>query len=244
MSLGSGPTATSSAVTTSATRRAIGPFVDRSCQSDPCQPPEGTRPSEGFMPLNPQHDDGMRIEPPPSEPVASGTMPDAMAAAAPPDDPPGLWARFHGLHVGAEGDVVGVGLPSELGRVGLSHHDATRRSQARHQGRVGPSAAGPPAKTAEPVRRDEARRVVEVLHADGDAGQRAGVVAAGHGVVDARRRFERVVGVDGDEGVHLGVERLDALERVGDELAGAPRARAHSGGQVGECSRRKSMPHA
>ena len=42
------------------------------------------------MPLRPQHDDGMRIEPPPSDPVASGTMPEAMAAALPPEEPPGL----------------------------------------------------------------------------------------------------------------------------------------------------------
>src|SRR5579863_9852716 len=103
MSLGSGPTATSSAVTTSATRRAMGPFVDRSCQSDPCGPPEGTRPSDGLTPLNPQHDDGIRMEPPPSDPVASGTMPAAMAAAAPPDEPPGLCARFHGLEVAPNG---------------------------------------------------------------------------------------------------------------------------------------------
>src|ERR1039457_148472 len=98
MSVGSGPTATSSAVTTSATRRAMGPFVERAGQSDPWSPPWGTRPSDGLIPLRPQHDDGIRIEPPPSDPVASGTMPDAMAEAAPPDEPPGLYARFHGLH--------------------------------------------------------------------------------------------------------------------------------------------------
>ena len=26
-------------------------------------------------------------------------MPAAMAAPLPPDDPPGVWSRFHGLHV-------------------------------------------------------------------------------------------------------------------------------------------------
>src|ERR1700681_1592070 len=103
MSVGSGPTATSRAATTSAIRRAMGPLVDRSGQSDPCTPPEGTRPSEGLTPLSPQHDAGIRIEPPPSDPVARGTMPEAMAAAEPPDEPPGVWARFHGLEVAPKG---------------------------------------------------------------------------------------------------------------------------------------------
>ena len=41
------------------------------------------------MPARPQQALGMRMDPPPSDPVASGTMPAASAAAAPPDDPPG-----------------------------------------------------------------------------------------------------------------------------------------------------------
>ncbi len=42
---------------------------------------------------------GIRIDPPPSEPVAHGTMPDATAAAEPPDDPPGVRVGSHGLRV-------------------------------------------------------------------------------------------------------------------------------------------------
>ena len=51
----------------------------------------------------------MRIEPPPSLPCASGTIPAATAAAEPPLDPPGVCARFHGLRVGPvkRGSVVG-----------------------------------------------------------------------------------------------------------------------------------------
>ncbi len=143
-----------------------------------------------------------------------------------------------------EGGVVGVALPTELGRVRLAHHHAPGGPQPRHQGRVlrGGSTTG---EDGRPVRRDEARRIVEVLHADGDAGQGPGVLAAGDGVVDARRRLERVVGVDGDKGVHVGIERLDALQRVGDELVRATSARAHVGGQGGEESRVGSpWPHA
>ena len=41
----------------------------------------------------------MRIEPPPSVPTASGPIPEATAAAAPPEDPPGVFAGFQGLRV-------------------------------------------------------------------------------------------------------------------------------------------------
>ena len=85
---------------TSAMVRAIGPLVDRSSQPGACVPPPGTRPREGFIPESPQQAEGIRMEPPPSEPVARGTIPEASAAAAPPDEPPALWSRFQGLRVG------------------------------------------------------------------------------------------------------------------------------------------------
>src|SRR3954453_21564879 len=39
------------------------------------------------------------MEPPPSLPSASAAMPVHTAAAEPPDDPPGVRSRFHGLRV-------------------------------------------------------------------------------------------------------------------------------------------------
>ena len=71
--------------------------------------PSVMRPCEGFSPTSPQHDAGMRIEPPPSDACAIGTSPAATATAAPPLDPPGEWSVFHGLRVGphASGSVVG-----------------------------------------------------------------------------------------------------------------------------------------
>ena len=42
---------------------------------------------------------GMRIEPPPSLACAAGTMPAETAAAAPPEEPPALRSRSHGLWV-------------------------------------------------------------------------------------------------------------------------------------------------
>src|SRR3989441_2113754 len=57
----------------------------------------GTRPKVGFRPTRPQKLAGMRIEPAPSEPSASGANPAATAAAPPPVDPPGVRVRSHGL---------------------------------------------------------------------------------------------------------------------------------------------------
>src|SRR5580692_11033112 len=58
-----------------------------------------TRPRDGLKPNNPQHDAGMRIEPPPSLACAAGTIPAATADADPPDEPPQVNPRFHGLSV-------------------------------------------------------------------------------------------------------------------------------------------------
>src|SRR5690349_14036625 len=59
----------------------------------------GTRPRPGITPTRPQHTTGIRIEPPPSEPVATGTSPAATAAAEPPEEPPGVRLVSHGLRV-------------------------------------------------------------------------------------------------------------------------------------------------
>src|SRR5210317_2125734 len=50
--------------------------------------PRGVRARLGFMPNRPQHEAGIRIEPPPSVALAKGKIPAATAAAEPPDDPP------------------------------------------------------------------------------------------------------------------------------------------------------------
>src|SRR6516162_7640534 len=54
----------------------------------PIMGPSGLRARVGLRPTRPQHDAGMRIEPPPSLACASGTMPAATAAADPPEEPP------------------------------------------------------------------------------------------------------------------------------------------------------------
>ena len=52
------------------------------------------------MPDRPQQALGIRMEPPPSDPVASGTIPAASAAELPPDDPPGPLDVSNGFNDG------------------------------------------------------------------------------------------------------------------------------------------------
>jgi len=58
------------------------------------------------MPDKPQQALGIRMDPPPSEPVASGTIPAASAAAAPPDDPPGPLDGSNGFIEGPKRELV------------------------------------------------------------------------------------------------------------------------------------------
>ena len=65
---------TSSSSAASATVRAIGPVCASDAQDGGEKPGErGTKPKVGLMPTTPQNDDGTRIEPTPSVPIASGT---------------------------------------------------------------------------------------------------------------------------------------------------------------------------
>src|SRR5262245_23444906 len=61
--------------------------------------PRGMRPAVPFMPNRPQNPAGMRIDPPPSPPVAIGTSPPATAPALPADEPPVVRVGFQGLPV-------------------------------------------------------------------------------------------------------------------------------------------------
>src|SRR3954447_10869918 len=59
--------------------------------------PRGMRPAVPFMPTRPQKPAGIRMEPPPSPPVAMVTRPPATADEEPPDEPPAVRPCCHGL---------------------------------------------------------------------------------------------------------------------------------------------------
>src|SRR6266536_4204023 len=63
------------------------------------KPVSGTIPALGFSPYTPQKVAGIRIEPTRSEPYSRKVIPAATAAAAPPEEPPGVQAVSHGLLV-------------------------------------------------------------------------------------------------------------------------------------------------
>ena len=68
-------------------------------------PVRGTLPYEGFNPTMPHHAAGCRMDPAVSDPIAAIQLSDAIAAALPPDDPPGRCAGFLGFFVGPKSDV-------------------------------------------------------------------------------------------------------------------------------------------
>ena len=57
-----------------------------------------------MSPTTPQNDAGWRIDPPVSDPRASGTCADATAAADPPLDPPGVRDSAQGLRTGPKAE--------------------------------------------------------------------------------------------------------------------------------------------
>ena len=101
--------------------------------------PTETRPRAALSPTRPQHEAGMRIEPPPSLPWAIGTMPAATAAAEPPLEPPGVRSSPHGLRVGPNRRVSVVGRIAISGSAVLPTitNPARRSRRTRKESRVG-----------------------------------------------------------------------------------------------------------
>src|SRR6478672_1448668 len=74
--------------------------MQSSDEANAIRPYRDTRPYVGFSPTMPQSEAGWRMEPPVSDPRASGVMPAATATADPPLDPPGIRSGAHGFLVG------------------------------------------------------------------------------------------------------------------------------------------------
>src|SRR5580658_4345815 len=110
-----GPAIASRNSATSRTDLAIGPLVANPAHASPDTGENDTRPREGFRPTAPQQLEGIRIEPPPSLPSASGLSPATVAHAAPPLDPPAVCSRFHGLRAGGHSPPSVVGRPPNSG---------------------------------------------------------------------------------------------------------------------------------
>ena len=94
-----GPATASSTAAVSRTERVSTCSCVVMAQYSPKSGPSVDRARLGLSPTSPHIDAGIRIEPPMSLACATGTMPDATAAAAPPLEPPGECSRLHGLWV-------------------------------------------------------------------------------------------------------------------------------------------------
>ena len=97
--------------------------------------------------------------------------------------------------------------------VGLAQNHAARSPQPGHLGAVR-RRRGVVARVHGALRRVKPGRVDEVFHADGDAGQRPGIVARIEACVDRGGREPGRVAVHCHESVEDGIEGLDALQRV------------------------------
>ena len=92
------PDAASSTIAASVTVRASTPLTVMPLNASGSGQVE-ILPRCGLIPTRWVHAAGMRTLPAPSDPIAAATRPAATAAALPPDDPPGVWSRDHGLRV-------------------------------------------------------------------------------------------------------------------------------------------------
>src|SRR3954464_15786605 len=98
-SFGSWPAITSCSSAVSSTVRAPGPPWS-SDDAHAISPYRDTVPYVGFTPTVAVNAAGCRMDPPVSDPTASGAWNAARAAALPPPEPPGTRSTFHGLRVG------------------------------------------------------------------------------------------------------------------------------------------------
>ena len=198
---------TSSISALSRTVRARPPYTLR--PSHPWRPGAiDTRPRVAFIPTRPHAAAGIRIEPPPSDPVAHGTSPAATAAADPPEDPPGVRVTSHGLRVtpfasvAVHGKIVSSGtFVIPIGIAPAARRRRTASASAERRRPVAPGAA----------RRRLALDGQIVLDRDRHAGERT----AQRGV----SRGERLVGHRHAERIQTRVQFLDPAQAQLDELA-------------------------
>ncbi len=182
----------SSSSALSATVRASGPHVLKPSQCSRAGI-DDTRPRVGFIPANPQHAAGIRIEPPPSDPVAHGTIPAATAAAEPPDEPPGVRLRSQGLRVipvaslAVQGKIISSGtlvIP-----IGTAPAARSRRTTSASAVAAGPYVRAPrvvncPATGVSPL-------IAIGTPASGRSGTRASAVASASSAIVTRKAFRR-----------------------------------------------------
>ena len=187
-----------------------------------------TRPRLGFIPTSAQHAAGIRSDPPPSEPVAHGTIPDATAAADPPEEPPGVRVVSQGLRVTPFAAVAVHGKIISSGTLVIPIGIAPARAQPPDDLAVG-RLRGPNERDPRVI--DWPATGMSSLIAIGTPASSLSSppdtapppTESGHGV----GRGERLVGHRHAERVQLRVDRLDPRQEQLDELTRFQIAAAH-----------------
>ena len=153
----------------------------------------------------------MRIEPPPSVPMASGPRPAATAALAPPLEPPGVRSRFHGLRVTPKSRLWVAPIQPMVGVFVLPSWIAPAASIRSTIGAV--SVGHIVGVEPRPERRPDALGEDQVLGGERDAVQRPEL-----GALLSQRALGRagvahgLLGRQGHEGIERRVQALDARE--------------------------------
>ena len=174
------------------------------------------------------------VEPLVCEPIASGTMPAATAAAEPLEEPPGVRVaivRIAGL-AGAE--------QRHFGGHGLAHDHRAGLAQQRDRGAVAVRPAAGVQHGA--VLGRHVGGVEDVLDADRNAVQRPHRLAVGAGFVERARLAAGVLRIEKGPGLDVAVDLLDAGEAGFRYLLGGNGAVTQRGDRGGE--RRRFFGHS
>ena len=170
--------------------------------------PSVIRPCDGFSPTSPQHDAGMRIEPPPSVAWAIGTMPDRDRGRRAAARPARARARCSTGCASARRRGLGHGHAAQLRAVRPAERDETRRHGSAPRASCRPARSAAPPQGAVAVRHRLPGVVGgQILQQERHAAERT------VGQVAAVGDLAGVVEPADDHGVERTVEPLDALDR-------------------------------
>ena len=141
------------------------------------------------MPTEPVTAAGWRIEPPVSEPSASGASNAATAAAEPPPEPPGMRVEVPRVVRRAVRGVLGRRAHRELVHVGLAERHQAGRAHPGDDRRV--VRRDPALEDLRPGGRRHAEGAEHVLDRDRHAGERAELARRPRAARRSRRRSSR-----------------------------------------------------
>ena len=218
---------------TSSTLCAIGPS-ESSVVANGKTPARLIRPYVGLSPVRPHSADGMRIEPPVSEPIAAGASPAATATAEPLLEPPATRCTLSipWIPRRTHRHVATPATERKFHQVRLAERDHPRGLQAFPRKRRFVSDAERPIPRTR--RRHSTAQVDEVLEGDRQPVQGSANLSCGALLIGLQCGETRVVAVDVDERMQALVERSNAVEASVDDLTRRYRARSEQVRQFGD----------